>query len=1221
MDVFPFNTDNTKALSASYAHDEFVSIDKTTDFTEGLLTLISNNILSAAEDTTTNNYNKFFLTDFTTNDLGLTVNTNKSTYPKYIVTTLKLRDQNKYLHGAGTNRDILQLSGTSTTLDANSLFEVILIDEQQCAIRQYDYNSNNSTLKYFTVADVGVNTNWSMLTAAEDAIVLPVSASDGNVATTQDRDTQIFNYLYDEGSGYISFFKTLSGHMRNASTTWILSAGKNSGALHTLKLSQLSGAIATGTATNETILNDNTVFELRKTSHAPTTLSLNDTWTSYVSGINNYSLDKALSKTIDDLKNNKIITTTFNNITANNYDVDILPLKNQLNAEGKGTKNNIFNEDIVTHRKYTKLHTGTNQELGTHNVFAGYNTGTKEVSFHPDKLTYFHIPYTFSPYIRLSIHDSKFVDAGAIAGDRPATSDKVFLKRTEDYKNNLMPQTDDSWVCSWLSGNGDINGTSVWVDRYYNPSFLTKTAALTSDLVQIIDDWSSFVVYLSAKDFSVFDVRSNLVFEAGTAYAYHHIGNNDSKTIIDKCSYKLIVDGIEEYKDASGSLLDQPLDNSYEFNSNEYGVIKNVDNKGSFDLNFWMKCDDWTKPFGHQILGNYIDNGFGVFNEEVVTPTFLIPKNTNVEAYNTDYVKLDTHTLGKNIRLFKKNPSTSGYYILDDQWVVYEYDHDGVIKNKIDLSSRIATGCLPSDMDIDDHNIYICTLSTANAAVNTDFNSRAEANVVKYDLKNQDDNYLGEVIKVNLYESNNNTMRGGALSGLRIAAPNVSSHPLFGTNPIVVAVDYKTTVAGISAINNNFAVDNDGDPWFIANNNIWTYDRAMSASSLTVVRALSSEEPIVGVNVDNSNNVWVLYGEQKVAKIDKDRNVLFTSSLTGTPSGFNSRNIDFVYEFDNTGYNGYAVVFNEVSGGGNFIKLNLDTGNVIDTVEDVYSLGQTDGLDSLSGVKSFNGYETARRFRRNDANDLKFKIGVVNEYNTSTATAAYSAHTLTFSTSGLDNSRHNFHISFNAEQGSYKLYVDSLEQQTISLGGTKFSFLPVFNSNLVVGTTPYIHNILLDKYTKQPSYHKIAGVELTNIKLYSKNLQYYELKSHYRLLTNIEPVKFDMAIGNRNYIDEIERTFKFKVPGRKSEFYNIDVRGSNITDESLKSKIVDKVIEHLGNISPAYTKLNKVDWDGVTVNTLTLTGRETAVETINLTTESDTGNTSSSTGGGGGGSY
>ena len=112
-----------------------------------------------------------------------------------------------------------------------------------------------------------------------------------------------------------------------------------------------------------------------------------------------------------------------------------------------------------------------------------------------------------------------------------------------------------------------------------------------------------------------------------------------------------------------------------------------------------------------------------------------------------------------------------------------------------------------------------------------------------------------------------------------------------------------------------------------------------------------------------------------------------------------------------------------------------------------------------------------------------------------------------------------------------------------------------------------------------------------------------------------------MAIGNRNYIDEIERTFKFKVPGRKSEFYNIDVRGSNITDESLKSKIVDKVIEHLGNISPAYTKLNKVDWDGVTVNTLTLTGRETAVETINLTTESDTGNISTSTGGGGGGSY
>ena len=89
MDVYPFNTDNTKALSASYAYDEFVSVDKTTNVSEGQLTLISNNILSAAEDTTTNYYNKFFLTDYTTNDLGLTVDTNKSVYPKYIVSTLK----------------------------------------------------------------------------------------------------------------------------------------------------------------------------------------------------------------------------------------------------------------------------------------------------------------------------------------------------------------------------------------------------------------------------------------------------------------------------------------------------------------------------------------------------------------------------------------------------------------------------------------------------------------------------------------------------------------------------------------------------------------------------------------------------------------------------------------------------------------------------------------------------------------------------------------------------------------------------------------------------------------------------------------------------------------------------------------------------------------------------------------------------------------------------
>ena len=1208
MDVFPFNTDNTKALSASYAHDEFVSIDKTTNFSEGNLNLTSLTVLSALEDTTTNNYNKFFLTDFTTNDLGITVTSNKSTYPKYITTTLKLRDQDKYLHCAGVNKDILTLSATAATIDHNSIFEIILLDESQCAIRQYDYNSTNSTLKYVTVQDVNVNTTHSTLTAGTTTYVVPVSVATGNTtSTTLDRDTQKYSYLFDEGTGRISFFKSLSGSGRPSSTSWILSAAKDSGSTHTLKMSELSAATSTGTITNDTAANDNTVFELRKTAYAPSTLDLNDTWVSYVSAVKDYSLEVNKGSVVNNLKNNKLLTTTFHNVTSNNYDVDILPLKNQLTPEGKGSKTNVFSttEDAVTHRKYNKLHTGSNQEHGMYNVFAGYNTGVKEVQFHADKLTYFHIPYTITPYTRLSIHDAKLVEAGAVAGDRPATSDKLFIKKSESYTNELMPQTDNTWACSWLSGNEDLNGTPVWVDRYYNPGRLTKTVALTSDIVQVVDDWSAAVEYLSAQDFSVFDVRSNLVFEKGTAYAYHHVGQNESKKIIDKCSYKLLFNDIEKYKDKDDVDIDV-TDSIYNFDNNQYGVVSQPvpDHQGTFDINLWIKCKDWTKPFGNQIFGNYIDTGFGILNEEVITPTFIIPKNTSVEVYNTDFVKLDTHTLDKNIELFKKNPSTGGYYIVDNEWVLYEYNHDGVLKNKVDLSSKVSgTTISAASMDVDSSNVYVCTTSGEAITYTEDYNANTQACVIKYNLANQ----TSEVIRVSAFQSANASTKGDALTGFQIAAPNTSSHPLFGTNPIVVAAAVKTTTNGVSAINNNFVIDNDGDPWFVANNYAWTYDRDLSGSAYSVVQALSCGKSIVGINVDLDNNVWALYDQNNIAKLDKDRNVLFTTSLTATPSAYNSRNINFVYEFDNNGYNGYATVFNEVSGAGNIIKIDLDTGTVNDVIDTTISTGKTGGVDSLSGVKSFDGFETLRRYHRNDVNKLKFKLAVVEQFNTATTAGAYTTHTLTYTTSGLDNANHNFHIKFNAETGEYKLYVDSLEQDSISLSATKYSFLPVFDSNVAIGTTPYLNNILLSKYTKQPAYHKAGDITLTNIKVYDNNIPYYEIKSHYRMLANIEPVNFDIAIGNRNYLDEIERTFKFKIPGRKSEQLNIDVRGTQVTDNTLKNDLADIIVEELSKITPMYTKINKVKWDGVTVDVDTLTGREVTISTVDTTVDSKGG--------------
>lgn len=1199
MNVFPFNTDNTKGVSASYGYDPSVSVIKTTDTTEGNLKLISNAMLSAAEDVTTNYYNKFFLGDCSTNDSKFTVSTNKNIYPKYIPTYLKLRNLDKYLVNDITTES-LSISGTDKNY-SNSHFELILLSDTRASIRQYNYDSSNPKIKYLTLNNVAFSDEDNALIISDGVSGVSVTFQDGVDPGTKiaDEDTQVFDYVYDDGLGLISFFKNLSGNADASTQSFILSAreefGLTSGGSD-LSAFNVQGAVDTGTITNSTLFNNFTTFEIRKTAFSPSVLGLNDTWVSYVSSITDNDLKIDKSRTIKGLKNNKLLTASFNSISGNNLDIDILPLKNQLTSDGKTSKNNVFSstEDAVTHRKYTNLFTGSNQQLGNDSVFLGYQTQTREIILLGDKLTYFHIPYDFAPYTQLSIHDSTFVDSGAVAGDKPVNSDKIFVRHTERFKNKLTPQSDGTWVCSWLSGDSNVNGNYVWVDRFYNPAMVTRSIALTSDLVDVVDDWSSTVEFLSAEDLSVFDVRSKLLLEPGTLYAYHHIGNSDAQRLIDKFSSDLYKKDVEVYRDANDTDI-SVTDGEYVFQSNQYGVIRDVHITGSFDINFWLQSEDWTKPFGNQIVGNFIDTGFGVINESIITPSFVIPDNKKVHVYNSDFVKLETHNLDKNINLFKKLPSAKGYYIVDDGWKVYEYDHNGVIRNRIDLSSRIAAGVLPTDIDIDDFSLYIATTSAVgNTSTVTDpISSNTDVHVLKYSLQNQDTNYKGEVIKVSSYLSSLASTHGGALTGFRIAAPSKTSHTLFGTDPMVVAVDYKSTTNGISSINNNLVIDNNGNPWFIANNRVFTYEPQLSAThaDMTSIEALSSTDTIVGINVDKDNNVWVLYGWDKVAKFDSDRNLLLTTTLTSTPSSTNSRNIDFVYEFDKDGYSTNTIVFNESIDGGNVIRIDSTTGSEISAINLGIGLVTTGSVSSLSGAKSFNGLESNRRYNSKPYNSLEFKIAVTNQYNPSTTTAAYSAHTISYATSGLTDGYHNFHASFNAETGAYRLYVDSVESGSIQLQATKFSFLPVLDSDISIGSTPYLQNITLHDYLKQPGKHKASNIAIKGVRIYSSNLSYYDMKLHYRLHSNIEPVKFDIPTGNRNYLDEIERVFKFKIPGRKSEYFEVDIRNTGITDDGLKKDIANKIIEQLGNTTPVYSKLNKMSWDGTSIESGTLTGR------------------------------
>ena len=64
---------------------------------------------------------------------------------------------------------------------------------------------------------------------------------------------------------------------------------------------------------------------------------------------------------------------------------------------------------------------------------------------------------------------------------------------------------------------------------------------------------------------------------------------------------------------------------------------------------------------------------------------------------------------------------------------------------------------------------------------------------------------------------------------------------------------------------------------------------------------------------------------------------------------------------------------------------------------------------------------------------------------------------------------------------------------------------------------------------------------MKNIFVYDKALDVFDIKAHYGVVTDTSPLKWDIPTGQRNYIDTIERVFKHRAPGRKSEMFNINI--------------------------------------------------------------------------------
>jgi hypothetical protein len=678
MDIVSVDPTNSVGLSSTYAPDQTVQFDQSFFLTEQGYSFPFTQAYAGLKDTAINNYSNLYLTktDTLTSNISiqpldpLPVNgfcTYLATYetPDILDTTKFVVVEEPPITVKSAN---ISLSGVYQGLDNRSLFEIIFVDNLFCQVK----HSYKGIDRY--------------LTAENGFLLFELSNNYSGPSLT---NSQLFYYAYDQDNNALVLSKTFIDNTGNSVCLFVgYTPGPYPAYIPT-------GPNATsGITFYDPIQGSNTPFPptcIFRTTPRPgdvTEATLYDAWVSYEKDFHTNTQNINPDRSIQSVESNLLINAQYSNIQNDGtLNVNVLSLKNTAtpeNLQGRGNpfqknRSTFLDEGDANSRTYNKLFTGSKQIKGDDNITLGYESYTTGVTLPADKITYFHTPQILYPFIQINVADAGFIEAGAIAGDHPMKSDKIFKKlASAKYTSpfgTVTDETDGTFLCSWLSGSADINTKPVWMDRYYNPQLTSYVAALTTASVNYTSTFDTLTNGVSA---AVFDKLSDLTLQPGAYYAYQHIGNSYVNQYIQSFNPFLVDNTLSQYLDINGNSLSIGLSApEIIFNSKQYAIsnsLSSIDTSNQFTLSFYGTSNDWQKPLGYQLIGNFVGDGFGLFNLNTVTPSIFVQTVTGTVITNNDLLPIKQLTYESIPLGYIRFEGMRDYYGIFDDNTIRRYD-------------------------------------------------------------------------------------------------------------------------------------------------------------------------------------------------------------------------------------------------------------------------------------------------------------------------------------------------------------------------------------------------------------------------------------------------------------------------------------------------------------------------------------------------------------------
>lgn len=857
-------------------------------------------------------------------------------------------------------------------------------------------------------------------------------------------------------------------------------------------------------------------------------------------------------------KNTPYTSNFLFNIPINNntylYNLYINSLKNFYTSSYTNSFTSTLQESPSIHRTYTNIFTGSNQYYGYDNIYLNFVSNTLTLTFEKDKDTIFLAPPAL-PTTGIPISSTTLYTDGAIAGKMPFTSDRIAFK-ARDYRDVSIATSpneiaDNTWQYTWLSATD--TGNAVWVDRYYYGVDLDVSSE--GDLL-----------FTPLSSTNIVDIPSTLRILPNREYKYFHQGKNNIKSYIDKLKhihpeptstellninkwdtsvlYDNSIFGNDGEQVGSSNLTSAER---LHFNGSNFAVfptVNNLEEGKELYVGAWLEVEDWRKVQGNQILGNFSDGGFGLFNNQIV-PTSLITLYDNINNYFYN-INSELSVVNESYNIIKADPtdkvliqrlSDLALLLINcTKNYITRYDINNNLVYYVDVSSYITD---ISQIELDSNETLYCYSRNNQKLIGLNKDGSIVANT---GVPGRNYDRIECVYKYN-----------GIYTDSLILANSTTQDSIVGIYGDISTVDIY--------------------------NNIWT---VKGANLYKDREYFASVGEILQISADTEGFVWLLHKHNLLIKIDSAKNIIIDSkevfsrstditrednTINLITANINNKQVNLILLTDSIEKSLTVIDTNYIF----FNKIYLENLQTNFFIKNNYATAQV----GFTARGDCTGYTFLRKFKLEDTLEWRAVLTTVEPSNNPLYQSIYS---IPVNVANLSSGRHYFSLSFSSSKGFLKAYVDGAVVGAVSLDPFAYK-MTTSTRALAVGTNTSKQGLLGDAINLATESKFQGFIYMLHVYRYGFNdydvLSFYAANSDSDLFKDL---KWNINIGRRNYIERIDKYFTFTMPGIKSKYYNIRIYGFETTAEH-RATISNILFDILPKFAPADTYLNKLIWE------------------------------------------